>query len=87
MARLSQLSCSITGRVACVTGAASGIGRATARLFADEGARLAVVDQNADGAAATAAEITQAATGRIRLGKSEDIRSFLPAREPGQVVG
>jgi 3-oxoacyl-[acyl-carrier protein] reductase len=60
MARLSQLSRSITGRVACVTGAASGIGRATARLFADEGARVAVVDQNADGAAATAAEITQA---------------------------
>ena len=47
MARLSRLSRSIDGSVACVSGAASGIGRATARLFADEGARLALVDRAA----------------------------------------
>ncbi|WP_421991769.1 SDR family NAD(P)-dependent oxidoreductase [Qipengyuania sp.] len=35
---------SIAGRVAIVTGAASGMGRATARLFAEEGARVAVTD-------------------------------------------
>ncbi len=35
---------SIAGRVAIVTGAASGMGRATARLFASEGARVAVTD-------------------------------------------
>ncbi|MHA6333335.1 SDR family NAD(P)-dependent oxidoreductase [Qipengyuania sp. CAU 1752] len=35
---------SIAGRVAIVTGAASGMGRATAKLFADEGAMVAVTD-------------------------------------------
>ena len=42
-----------------VTGAASGIGRATARLFADEGARVAVTDLKADGAEAVAARIRE----------------------------
>ncbi len=46
MARLSKLSRSIEGKVALVTGAASGMGRATARLFADEGARVAALDVN-----------------------------------------
>jgi 3-oxoacyl-[acyl-carrier protein] reductase len=42
--RLSSLSRSIAGKVAIVTGAASGMGRATAHLFADEGARVVVAD-------------------------------------------
>ena len=37
-----------TGKVACVTGAASGIGRATAALFADLGAVVYVADRNAE---------------------------------------
>ncbi|MGA9275787.1 SDR family NAD(P)-dependent oxidoreductase [Ilumatobacter sp.] len=44
MERLTNLSRSISGRVAIITGAASGMGRATARLFADEGARVVVAD-------------------------------------------
>lgn len=37
----------LTGRVAVITGSASGIGLATARLFAAHGARLALVDRDA----------------------------------------
>lgn len=46
MTRLTKLSRSIAGSVAIVTGAASGMGRATAHLFADEGVRLAIIDIN-----------------------------------------
>jgi len=60
MTRLSALSRSIEGQVAIVTGAASGMGRATAHLLADEGARVAVIDRTAGGAAAVVAEITAA---------------------------
>jgi len=40
----------LTGKVALITGAASGQGRAAARLFAAHGAAVAVVDVNDDGA-------------------------------------
>ena len=58
MARLSKLSRSIAGKVAIVTGAASGMGRATAHLFADEGARVAATDISP--IAPVIAEITEA---------------------------
>jgi 3-oxoacyl-[acyl-carrier protein] reductase len=51
------------GRVAVVTGAAQGIGAATARRLADEGATVAVLDRNAAGATSTA-EAISAAGGR-----------------------
>ena len=62
--RLSHLSRSIDGSVAVVTGAASGMGRATAFLFADEGARLALIDINGDALADVAATI-EAAGGEV----------------------
>lgn len=46
MNRLSNLSRSIEGSVAIVTGAASGMGAATAKLFAEQGARVAALDLN-----------------------------------------
>lgn len=49
MTRLSKLDRSVAGRVAVVTGAASGMGRATAWLLADEGAKVAALDIDQDG--------------------------------------
>jgi 3-oxoacyl-[acyl-carrier protein] reductase len=58
--RLTRLSRQIQGQVALVTGAASGMGRATAHLFADEGARVGVADQDGAGAKRVAEEIRAA---------------------------
>jgi len=58
--RLSRLSRSIEGKVAIVTGAASGMGLATARLFADEGARVVVADLVPERVAAVVDEIRSA---------------------------
>ena len=46
------------GRVAVVTGAASGVGRATARLIAGEGGSVAALDISEEGAQKTVDEIT-----------------------------
>lgn len=46
-------------KTALITGAASGIGRATAILFAQQGARVMVADINNEGASATARDIIE----------------------------
>lgn len=52
----------LKGRTAVITGAARGIGRATAECFLREGARVVIADLNADGAMETAAELNKLAT-------------------------
>jgi 3alpha(or 20beta)-hydroxysteroid dehydrogenase len=51
----------LPGKVALITGAASGQGAAEARLFAAEGASVAVTDVNAEGAKVVATQIGDAA--------------------------
>ncbi len=60
MVRLTKLSRSIEGKVALVTGAASGMGRATAMLFADEGAKVAVTDLSRESVEAVVSQIRDA---------------------------
>ena len=68
------------GRVALVTGAGSGLGRATAQQLGAEGASVACLDIVADGAEKTAAEIAeQGGTGRAYQVDVSDPASVRPA--------
>jgi 3-oxoacyl-[acyl-carrier protein] reductase len=73
MSDFRQLSRSVRGLTVLVTGAASGMGRATARVFAAEGAKVAVTDTTADSAETVAAEI--AARGEIAKAWRLDVAS------------
>ena len=71
MPEFKELSRSVKGLTALVTGAASGMGRATARVFAAEGANVAVTDVGADGVKAVVDEI--AASGGTAKGWALDV--------------
>lgn len=58
-------------RVAIITGAGSGFGRATALLFAEQGAKVVAVDYNAESAQAVVDEIK--ADGHEALGVTADV--------------
>lgn len=68
----------LSDRVAVITGAGSGIGRATALRLAREGASIVVADMNEDGARETVALIEQAGgqatAARVDVTKSSDLR-------------
>jgi NAD(P)-dependent dehydrogenase (short-subunit alcohol dehydrogenase family) len=57
----------MTGKVALVTGAASGLGRATAAAFAEAGARLCLVDYNEAGLHETAGMLPQSAEALVHV--------------------
>ena len=69
------------GKTAIVTGAASGIGRATAELLAERGAAVAAADVNAEGARAVARSLE--ARGSRVLAVACDVRS---SRETAELV-
>ena len=55
----------LDGKVCLITGAGSGIGQASARLFAREGARVIAADVDLDSARATVSEIGDAAVAEM----------------------
>ena len=63
----------LTDRIALITGAAGGIGRSIAALFANEGAEVALCDLDGGAVAAAAAEIG-ASSGRRTLARRLDVR-------------
>jgi rhamnulose-1-phosphate aldolase/alcohol dehydrogenase len=65
----------LAGRVAVITGGASGIGRATARLLAARGAHVVVADLNVDGADEVAAELSSTNGLRRALAVHVDVTS------------
>jgi NAD(P)-dependent dehydrogenase (short-subunit alcohol dehydrogenase family) len=75
----------LAGKVAVVTGAASGMGRAVAETFAREGARVVVADLNAEGGAETVGRI--AAGGGVarfvatNVGHAADVAQMVRAAE------
>jgi NAD(P)-dependent dehydrogenase (short-subunit alcohol dehydrogenase family) len=63
----------LDGKIAFVTGGASGIGRAVSRRFAGEGAKVVVADINVDGAIAVARELgANAVSTRIDVTREDD---------------
>ncbi len=81
----------LSGKVALITGAGSGIGRETALLFASEGASVVVADVNAQAAERTVSDVKgaggRALSVRADVSKGADAKAMVEAaeREFGQL--
>jgi len=68
-------------KVSIITGAASGIGKATSLVFAREGAKVMCADVNADGAEAVARQIADtggdAASVRVDVAQEADVQEMI----------
>ena len=74
----------LSGKTAAITGGAGGIGAAIARLFAEQGATLALLDLNGDGAAENASALNGAGHygGAVDVGEEASVASaFATAAE------
>ena len=84
--RLSRLSRSVSGARVVVTGAGSGMGRATAHLFADEGAQVLVVDRDISSVKMVVDEIESAHGPGSALGVSGDVSLVSDRQEIVRVI-
>src|SRR4051794_5584256 len=73
----------LQGKVALVTGSATGIGNAVARLFAEHGASLLLIDRNEPPNEATAAELERAGTKARAVGLDVRDRTGIEATVAG----
>lgn len=75
----------LQGKVALVSGGATGMGGASSKLFAAEGAKVIIVDRNLDAAQATATEITKAGGTAIALqadvSKADEVKAAVAKGE------
>ena len=69
----------LAGRIAVVTGAASGIGRETARVLAEAGARPIIADINAEGLEQTAAYVAEAGGEALAVRTDVSRRGYVEA--------
>lgn len=73
----------LEGKVAIITGAADGIGRATAIIFAQEGAKLSIADINEEGLAQTAESVMceggQVISRRTDVSKEAEVQALIEA--------
>jgi len=71
----------LDGRVAVITGAGSGIGRATAVIFAGEGAKMVIADVNEEGLSETLKRVKEeggdAVTKIIDVAVEEEVRNLM----------
>src|SRR4051812_16470977 len=71
----------LAGKVTIVTGAGAGIGRATARRFAAEGATVIAADVDLDKARETCAGLENATPARADVTRREDVEALVRAHD------